>query len=469
MAARVSVRAVVALAVALVLAGCTSAGSSQQTGDLAQAGSRLPASWPLAPLPPVATRVEADAVLATILGDIAVGPDMAAARARLAEAEAGLSVARSALAPSLTLTGSATRGTVQPGFGPAGAGRIDSRTASLALDAPLDIAGSGRARAAAARARVDLAAAEAERIALVSQRTGAALYLSAIAARRQQALLKDAADVAVETVRLTDIRANAGLANGLEQAEAREALAAIQARQPAVAQAAAAAQFALEALAGQAPGTYGDRLEQVATAAAMPAGPGIGLLDSPAAVLARRPDVRAAQAALRAAGLDARAAERDRWPSLGLSALLGWTDPGFAAAGDTDSIGISLLAPVFDFGRLQGLARAAGARAEAAAADYAGTLAGALQDVATEASRLHLAHAAVAVQSVATEAAATRAGLAADRHAAGLSSLIEVQRARANLLEMRLAEVVAMAEEATAGYALAAALALSVTAHRNQP
>lgn len=465
-----SPRSVVAvLAAALLLTGCATASRSSQTGGgLVSSSTQVPERWPLPPMPVAQARMPADPVLAGILADIAVGPDMAAARARLLEAEAGLQVARSALAPSATLTANAARGTAPPGFGPPGAGRIDSRSAALALEVPLDIAGSNRARAAAATARVDLAAAEAERIALVSRRTGAALYRAALVARQQQALIADAVAVAAETVRLTDIRVEAGLASGLEQAETREALAAIRARQPAIAQAAAAAQFALEALAGQAPGTYGNRLE-AAAAGPLPAGPGLGLLDSPAAVLARRPDVRAAQAALQAAGLDARAAERERWPSLSLSALLGWTDPGFAAAADTDSIGIALLAPVFDFGRLQGLAQAAGARAEVAAADYAGTLARAMQDVATEASRLGQAQAARASQSAAAQTASTRARLVADRQAAGLSSLIEVLRARANLLEAQLAEATALGEEATAGYALAAALALPVTADRNQP
>lgn len=468
MGARFSAGAVAALAAGLVVTGCATASTQGGAVGPAPSATQVPASWLLGQPPPSQAGLPADPVLASILADIAVGPDMAAARARLAEAEAGLSVARSALAPSVTLTATANRGTVQPGFGPPGAGRIDSRSASLALDAPLDIAGSNRARAAAATARVDLAAAEAERIALVAQRTGAALYLTALVSRQQQALLAEAVSVAAETVRLTDIRVEAGLASGLEQAEAREALTAIQARRPALAQATAAAQFALEALAGQAPGTYGARLDAVA-ATALPPGPGIGLLDSPAAVLARRPDVRAAQAALQAAGLDARAAERDRWPSLSLSALLGWTDPGFAAAADTDSIGISLLAPVFDFGRLRGLARAAGARAEAAAAAYAGTLAGAMQDVATEASRLSQARAARVSRSAAAATAATRTRFVADRQAAGLSGLIEVLRARGNLLEARLAEVAALGEEATAGYALATAMAVPVTAHRNQP
>lgn len=468
MGAHFSSAAVAALAAGLAVTGCATASTPGGTIGPEPSATQVPASWPLVPLPPALAGLPADPVLASILADIAVGPDMAAARARLAESEAGLSVARSALAPSLTVTATANRGTVQPGFGPPGTGRIYSRSASLALDAPLDIAGSNRARAAAATARVDLAAAEAERIALVAQRTGAALYLTALVTRQQQTLLAETVAVAAETVRLTDIRVEAGLASGLEQAEAREALTAIQARQPGLAQATIAAQFALEALAGQAPGTYGARLDAVA-AVALPTGPGIGLLDSPAAVLARRPDVRAAQAALRAAGLDARAAERDRWPSLSLSALLGWTDPGFAAAAETDSIGISLLAPVFDFGRLRGLARAAGARAEAAAADYAGALAGAMQDVATEASRLSQARAARISRSAAAETAATRTRLVADRQAAGLSGLIEVLRARANLLEARLEEVAALGEEATAGYALAAAMAVPVTAHRNQP
>lgn len=468
MRARLSLGAGAALAAGLVLTGCATASSPSEAGGLAPSSTQVPASWSLEPLPPARTGLPADPVLAAILADIAVGPDMAAARARLAEAEAGLGVARSALAPTLTLTASASRGTLQPGFGPAGGGRIDSRSTALALDVPLDIAGSSRARAAAARARVDLAEAEAERIALVSQRTAAALYVTALVARRQQALIGQAVAVASETVRLTGIRVDAGLASGLEQAEAREALAAIQARLPAAAQAGAAAQFALEALAGQAPGTYTARLDAVADGP-MPAGPAVGLLDNPAAVLARRPDVRAAQAALRAAGLDARAAQRDRWPSLSLSALLGWTDPGFAAAADTDSIGLSLLAPVFDFGRLQGLARAAGARGEAAAADYAGTLADAMQDVATEASRLRRAQVARASQLVAAEAAAARAQLVNDRQAAGLSSLIELLRARASLLEAQLLEATAAGEEATAGYALAAALGLPVTAPRNLP
>lgn len=436
---------VLAGALVAVLAGCATAP--------APASQPVPAAWSGLPSLPAPAAPD-DPTLARLLADVQVGPDSAAARARAEAAAAQAAAVRAALAPALTLSGSASRATPQPGFGPPVAGQVGASTIALRLDAPLDAAGAGRARSRAAQASAVAAAAEAERVALVTRRSAAVLLESWRGAQAQTQILTEAAAAASQTATLVADRNRAGLAAGLELAQARAAQAAIDARLPLAAQAEAAARRGLEALAGTGPGALdallaGDRMPQTVA---------VPDLQAPAAVLERRPDVRAAGALARSAGLEARAAQRDRWPSLSLSALIGRSDPGFAAAADTESRAVSLLAPVFDFGRLAALSDAAGARSREAAALYRSALAGALADVAVSASRMAHAREARERQEQAASAAIRRQTLTGDRYRAGLASLIDLLEARQGALEARIALVAARQEEASAAHGLRAAL-----------
>ncbi len=135
----------------------------------------------------------------------------------------------------------------------------------------------------------------------------------------------------------------------------------------------------------------------------------------PAALLQQRPDIRAAEAAVRAAANAAGAAEAALFPTLSLTAAFGrggfdWSTfngPG----GAIWSVGAGLTAPVFHGGALRARHREAEAQYDAAAWQYRQTVLGAFQEVGNALSALEQDTLAL---SQAGRAATAAAGAAAD-------------------------------------------------------
>ncbi|MGQ2990910.1 MAG: TolC family protein, partial [Brevundimonas sp.] len=223
------------------------------------------------------------------------------------------------------------------------------------------------------------------------------------------------------------------------------ALASARARPIAARQAAEEARLGLEALLGLNPGALTAALTQPTTAAFET--PAVRALSAPAAVLARRPDLRAAELQLWAAGAEARAARRDFWPTLSLSAALGGqaVDPEtpFTASGFLSQIAGGLTAPLFIFGRLESARDAADARRTQAEIAYRQAAMDALSEVETALAALASAEARAGTLADASDAAEDQVRLATGRYRAGVSPFLEV-------LTARRAAADAMAEHAAA-------------------
>ena len=181
---------------------------------------------------------------------------------------------------------------------------------------------------------------------------------------------------------------------------------------------------------------------------------------SPAEWVLARPDLRAAGARLAAAGLDARAAQRDRLPSVSLSVLASTVSGDAMVTGTGGGITGSILGTVFDFGRLRALADAAGARARAEAAAYERAVSDAVAEVETQAARVRHADETVRAQAAAVASSRDQVLLARTRYTSGLTSFLDVLIAERALLDARSAEASAKAERADAAFAYAAALGL---------
>ena len=134
-------------------------------------------------------------------------------------------------------------------------------------------------------------------------------------------------------------------------------------------------------------------------------------LSLPARLVEQRPDVRIAEAQLRAASAQVGIAEAARWPNLTLSAAGGSapTSLGISAGGAATfwSLAANLVQPIFEGGQLLHKARAARAAYDQAAAQYRATVIGAFQNTADV---LH----ALAADAKAEDAAA-RADIAASQ------------------------------------------------------
>lgn len=390
-----------------------------------------------------------DAVLEALLAQVPDSPDLAIAQGRLDEAQARLKAARAGLLPSLS--GSTTTST---GSSEGVAGSISGSVGS-SLQVPIDIFGANRGRVEATRARAEEAAYNRDRTSALTRSTLAQLYVTFRTAQAQIEVTKDNIAAANDSLSLATTRQRAGLETGLGVAQATSNRDAIAARLPAFQQSAIAARFGLEALLGKLPQDLAPQIDPVRpiprfdlTRADVP----------PEQWITSRADLLAAGRRLEVAGLEAGAARRDRYPNLSLTALLSGTEASRGPTGLAGSISANLVTTLFDFGRLEALAKASNARAQTEAALYRQSVLNALADVETQASRVNQGEAAITANAANVASAQDQARLARVRYTSGLSGFLEVLTAERSVYEAQSAAVSATGETALAEVTLNLAL-----------
>jgi outer membrane protein, multidrug efflux system len=432
--------------VAIALGGCASGPASQ---TLALADSLAVPSQFVETADLSAASYVQDPVLVALLRQVPQSPDVQIAEGQLTEALARLRAARAGLLPSASGQG---------GFSLIGAEDAIGTSSSLLeanLTVPLDVFGANRSRAQAIEARAQEAAFLRDRVRQLTGTTLSRLYVSLRAAQQQIAVTRTNLESANESLSLAETRQRAGLDTGLAVAQARSNRDAIAARLPGFQQAEIAARLGIEALIGDVP----HRLQPILSEA-RPI-PGFTLLDTniaPSAWLVRRADLVAARNRLAASGLDARAASRDRYPSLSISALVSQADPSRGVTTSTGTLAAGLAGALFDFGRLQALAAAADAQAQTEAVRYQQTVINALSQVETQASRVKRGQATITAQDSNVASAQDQALLARARYTSGLSDFLAVLTAERAVFEAQSAQVEAVAETADAQLSLLLAL-----------
>lgn len=412
-----------------------------------------PAAWTVADLPVADPETDrwwsaiGDPVLDGIVGMAGDTADVRLAEARLFEASARLGAARAALRPEISGPATAQRQSVDD---------LDQETfqALVAFSLNPDLNGALRTRAAAEHLRAQGAAARVEAVRMAARSSAVQLY-AAYREAEARALAGDRAVTALQdSLSLADTRERAGLTSGLDSAAARAALATARARPLAARQAAVEARLGLEALIGVAPGTLSARLDQVPALWRTP--PPIRALSAPASVLARRPDLRAAELELLASGADAEAARRDFWPTVTLGVALGGLDVDpvtpFTASGFLSQLASGLTAPLLSFGRLESAREVADARQTQAEIRYRQAAVDALSEVERALNAAGSAEARTATLADALTAAEDQVALATRRYRAGVSPFIEVLAARRAAADAD-AERASAAGEALAAYA----------------
>jgi outer membrane protein, multidrug efflux system len=440
-----------ALMLLALTAGCASLPTETASPDLSMAGASpgTPGSWTEpAVLPPAAT---SDPILDALLEEAVSSPDVAAAQARLAEARALLRAARAGLLPSLAVSASAQS--------TSGSGGSDgeSTNSALSLAIPLDLFGADRARSGATASRERAARFELARARLLARRTAGQLYTQVRTGQEQILVARRSLASAEDSLSLAINRQRAGLETGLGVAQAASNRDALASSIPAFEQSVTAARLGLEALLGRQPGSLAAKLS---SPGAIPWPTLDQQVPSPAAWLASRPDIAAQAALAEAAGLDSRAARADRFPELSLGVDLSDISGDVLTSGSATSTVLSIAATLFDFGRLDALAKAEGARAEAAAISYRKAVLDGLAEVETEASRARRADQTVAALAANVASASDQARLARVRYTSGLSSFLDVLVAERTLYAAESARTAAQGERASAAFAWRAALGL---------
>lgn len=319
-----------------------------------------------------------DLTLDTLVGyALANSPDLAAAAARVEQAQARLGVVRAQYLP-------------QVGLGIDASGNYTSRTGivqSYAVEPTLswEVSLFGAMRHAKQAARAGIASAQwslqGVRLALAAQvATG---YFTLLEAERNLAIAGETLRLRREQAALIDSMFRYGMSDGVALEQARSLVYTAEADLPQYRQAVEQTRLTLAALLGIPPGGLpgdgsGARLRIDRYPEAVP----VGL---PSELLERRPDIMEARFALRQAAAQAGVARAARFPSVSLTARGGVASSSIGGLTGTDpwtwSAAGSLVEPLFAFGRLRRAERLAVAEYDEAARNYEQTVYTAFSEV----------------------------------------------------------------------------------------
>jgi NodT family efflux transporter outer membrane factor (OMF) lipoprotein len=416
-------------------------------------------SAPAAPAAaPVPTAVDLGAALhsaelsALLARAASANTDIAIAAARIRQARALLRVARGAMLPvvsaSAGLSGTPTHRTATNPFDFSNAfGGID-----ISFD--IDLFGAGRAERAAAAHRVRAAEFDRDTALLVVESEVARAYVQRSALAARLAILQANIAEAVELERIIRARFTAGDATrvdlGLQTIQVRQ----LQTDAQRLEQSLDHTRTALAVLIGEEAPRFAlapAPLESLRPPTIAPALPG--------ELVTRRPDIRAAEARIDAAGGDVRQARAAFFPRLTLSAsaLTQAASLGGPLA-STVSLGAGLLAPIFNRGRLRGNLEFAAARQVESVELYRQVLLTSLAEVEDALSAVDRSAARETLLIDVVSEARLTARLARMQYVGGEADLQRVLDAEQRLAEAEDARAVAQQERLEAAIDLYKAL-----------
>ena len=359
--------------------------------------------------------------------------DLQVAAARLAQGRALVRAADAERLPQLFLGGGAVRTDGLP-LATAGAPRtLATASADLAWEVDLfgRLASASRAASLDAQSREGLL--QSTRLAV--QATVAQAYLSLRATDAERALVRGTVSTYVETLKLTERRFQAGDVAELDVARAQTEVAATESDALALDRRRAELEHALAVLVGEPASTF--QLAEAKWDTALPVIPA----GVPGTVLARRPDVSAAQLSLLAAQQRVGVAKAAWFPSVTLTGSAGHASSEvadlFKWSARAWGIGALLSLPVFDGGRRQAGIENATAEMDIALARYREQILGAFRDVEDQLAALHLLAEQADAQSRAVASAARTTHLSDARYRGGFVSQLELLDAQRSELRNR--------------------------------
>lgn len=361
---------------------------------------------------------------------LAHNPDLKAAQAGIAVAQARLRAVTGSEYPQLDLSAGASRGKANGSFlyQPAPSFQAIANTFSLTptLSYDLDVFGGTRRSVEAQAANSDYVRAQAldTYVTLVNQVVATAFELAAAQARIDAT--EDLIRIQSDQVRIVRAQEDAGTVSRATTLQAQAQLEATQATIPPLVQQRSAAAHALAALTGKTPAEFETpkiTLADFTLPSNLPA-------SLPSTLVQQRPDILMAQANLHEASAQIGVATAARLPSLTLNASYGVqatkTTDVFTPSGVIWSFGASLLAPVFDGGTLKANEDAAKAQYVQAGELYRKAVLNAFSDVATAMKAIGNDEAAASLRRQALQTADASRRLADAQFKAGSTDYLNV-------------------------------------------
>jgi multidrug efflux system outer membrane protein len=367
--------------------------------------------------------------------------DVRIAAARVLEAAAQLGVTRSFLLPTIEGAAGVSRERISqedfiplaPGVSPEG----NVFSLSLALTWEVDVWGRIRRQTEAARA--DLLAAEwAQRAVLVTVISQvASAYFTLRELDDELAIAQRTLASRQQSLNLTQLRLEHGAATRLDVTQAQTLFYTAAATIPLVERQMVQTENAIRLLLAQPPGDIlrGRTLTEQPIPPEIPAG-------LPAALLERRPDIRASEESLISANAQIGAAKALYFPRISITGLLGVEsadlDNLVKASARTSSIGASALQPIFNYGRIRSQNEATQASYVRLLAQYEQTIQTAFREVSDALIGYRKSREQRLQQERLVESLQDRVGLANQRFFGGLDTYLQVLDAERDLFDAEL-------------------------------
>lgn len=381
--------------------------------------------------------------------------------ARYERAAALLGAARSERWPQLNAQGSAAEQYPAEAerFG-LSAERIETYEIGAAATWELDLFGRLKRNTEARRAQLGEAQAQLQalQVAMVGELARSYFELRGLQQQRTVALQSIANQE--QSLAIVRSRRDAGEATLFDDLRAQAQLEATRALLPDIESGIHARLQRVAVLSGQASGPLH---EQLTRSAPLPNQLPTIPVGTPADVLLRRPDVRAAERRLAAATAEIGVSTAELFPRLSLRGFIGSvagdTSELFNAGSESRSVSLGVDWTLLDFGGNRARIRAAGAEARAALADYEQTLLESLAETETLLVRYDRGQERSQSLNASTVAADRAAELARSRYELGYHSYLEVLDAERALIETREALVRSRTDEVLTMVGLYRALA----------
>jgi multidrug efflux system outer membrane protein len=382
-----------AAALLLALSGCTLGPEFLRPSTETPAAYKAPPQSPSAPLAPIpVTWPETDwwrsfrspALDAYIVTAQRNNYDLAAAAARILQADARARIAGASLLPTVDGTLDASRSR----SGTAGTSSVSSRSreasnrysAGLLASYELDFWGRNRAGVESAEAAILASRYDRDTVVLTVTSGVATTYFQILEFQDRYTIARENLANAERVLQVVEARAASGATSALEVAQQRTVVAQQRAALPALEQALRQSENNLAVLLGQTPESVAVAASTLDNIAAPAVAAGL-----PSELLTRRPDIQNAEAQLVGANADIRAARAAFFPSISLTGQFGYQSATlasmFSGPGLFYSIAAGLTQPIFEGGRLEGQLELTKARYEELTQNYRKSIVSAFTDV----------------------------------------------------------------------------------------
>jgi NodT family efflux transporter outer membrane factor (OMF) lipoprotein len=352
--------------------------------------------------------------------------ELAGALARVRQAEAEARIAGVSLLPTANFYSDANRAV------PIGSGSAStSADSGLQVSYEVDFWGRNKAGVASAEASLEANRFDRQTVALTVTSGIVSTYLQVLSLRDRLAVARGHVANAEHVLALVEAQKSAGAASSLDLARQRSAVAQQKSEIPDLMQQEREAQSALAILLGKTPQTFSVGEQGLDTITLPEVSPGL-----PSELLSRRPDIRRAEASLAAANANVAVARANLFPNVKLTGAMGAQSSALLSLLNAPNllanVSASLMAPIFDGGRLKRERDLAIARKQELIQVYRATVISALSEVDTALGQIRSLDEQRRLKTTELEQARQAYDLAEIRYKAGaedLMTVLDTQRA----------------------------------------